>query len=288
MAKRYLVEDTDRSGAILQNVIRIREMRPSKNGNSPIVVEGIVQEKLQFQAEGNWDNLFNLSDRFDLARKGLSLVDQGLLNAGLATRRYYKGGGYLRINPKFRIVDFEGVGTVLSMATALMNMALPSLDKDFNLDDVTEFARNNPAAIGSTLAGYAFGGTGGAALGAGVGTLIDNVNQNGLAATSKVVANAVTNPVDTFVNGVGSAYSFLKNTGIITNSASPVYVEIGNFFRNEFVIENVSVELSRELTEAGPLYADIDLTLSTIEVATKDNVGFTSFLFSKSRVEVRP
>lgn len=285
MAKNYLVDDTDRAGAILQNLIRIKEMRPVKD---PVVVEGIIQERLQFQVEGNWDNLFNLSDKFDLARKGLSFMDMGLLNAGLATRRYYKGGGYLRINPKFRIVDFEGDGSVISKVTALMDMALPSLDKEINLNDVAEFARNNPATVASTLAGYGLGGAAGAAFGAGVGTLIDNVNENGVKSTAKSVAKAVSNPAETFTNAIGSAYEFAKGVGIVTNSASPVFVQIGNFFWREFVIENVSVELSRELTEAGPLYADIDLTLSTIEVATKNNVGFQSMLFSKSRVEVRP
>lgn len=270
MAKNYVVEEKDRKGAELYNQIEIKDV-VAKSKDLSISVVGILQERMQFQTEGNWDNIFNLSDRFDLTRKVLSFADLGLLNAGIATRRYYKGGGYLRINPKFRVVDFNGSGNVIDTARTLMNMSLPSLDKDIKdltLDDplMTDIRENKYTVAGGAV-GYMIGGLPMAAAGAFAGQAADK----GFKKAADNLGEKLSDPVQAVLD----LKDYLAKVGIITNSATPVWVNIGNYFGNLFVIENVSVELSREMTPSGPLYADFDMTLSTIEVATRNNLGFT-------------
>jgi len=54
-------------------------------------------------------------------------------------------------------------------------------------------------------------------------------------------------------------------------------VTIGQYFKNEdMIIEDLSVEFSKEMTSTGPLYADIKLKLSSAEMLTEGNLGFRS------------
>lgn len=284
MSRNYLFEKKDIKNAALHQRIVIKDTRPPKEGDIRTDIIGILQEPIQYQVEGNWDNIFNISDRFDLARKALSFADLGLLNAGIATRRYYKGGGYLRINPKFRVVDTEGTGIVISMARALMNMALPSMDKELNEDTLRTMFNENKTAIVGGAAGAVLDGGRGAIVGAAAGKAVDSISKKGLKDAAKDAVNAITDPVTT----VSEFISYVKSNGILTNSPAPVYVEIGDYFWQEFVIENVNAEISREMTVSGPLYADFEVTLSTLEVVTRNNLGFLSSFRGGKRVEVRP
>ena len=60
---------------------------------------------------------------------------------------------------------------------------------------------------------------------------------------------------------------------VSSNSPKPVMVTVSNFFRNYFIVESVNVEFSKEMTTQGPLYADIELVLSTPEVTIRGNTG---------------
>lgn len=257
MAKKFFIDEIDFANAALTNSIIIRD--PASN----IQIQGVLQEKLALSFDANWDNIFNVSDRFDALRKGLSLFDVGLLNTGIFTRKYFKGGSYLKINPKFRIVDWDGDGKVLRESNLLMNLALPGVTKTYNGAALIKFAEKH--TVGSTIAGV------GATLKkvpAALGNAIADFAEDPNAALDSVSKFSLAD-----VAGIKQNVKDFAKTGLGSNSAYPVEVQVSNYFKHTFIIENVSVEFSKEMTENGPLFADIDMALSTLEVAVRGSTG---------------
>lgn len=91
-------------------------------------VEGVLKETLQISVEANWENIFNIgSSVVDNITKLSSFSGNpvGLLNTGVWSRKFYKGGSYLRINPKMRVVNWRGENNVIDDARKLTDLALP-------------------------------------------------------------------------------------------------------------------------------------------------------------------
>lgn len=94
-------------------------------------VEGVLKETLQISVEANWENIFNigggLGSVIDNITRFSSLAGNpvGLLNTGIWSRKFYKGGSYLKINPKMRVVNWRGENNVLDDARTLTDLALP-------------------------------------------------------------------------------------------------------------------------------------------------------------------
>jgi hypothetical protein len=191
-------------------------------------VEGILKEPLQISVEANWENIFNIG--LAGAQRVFSLMNVGLLNTGMWTRKYYKGGSYLRITPKIRVVNWDGNNDVIHKAKQLTDLCLPLYKgKSFNqaFEDITL------AKVGSSIVGVG-----------------EEVLKDGGRGTVKKLIDQLS-----------------------SNSPKPVMVTVSNFFKNYFIVESVNVEFSKEMTTQGPLYADIDLVLSTPEVTIRGGTG---------------
>ncbi len=226
------------------------------------LVKGLLQETLKFSIEANYEQVMHLNEYFGTTSNLANLaVNKSLFNTGIATRKYYKGGSYIRIEPKIRIVDWEGVGSPVISTLMLMNAALPTTDK--SISDIIEkiatganfdLSNLNEASDFALFGGFAF--LQGASLGNAI--LVGGAG-SGFAQTT-LGAEIKSGLVEKGARLIKEA---------VTNNPTPVLVTVSNYFTNEFLIENVSVEFSKEMTDAGPLYCDISLSLSTPEVAQK-------------------
>lgn len=223
-----------------------------------ISVKGILKENFSIATEANYDNIFSVSDSLNSLRK---VADFGFgasfLNTGQWTRKYYKGGSYMKISPKFRVVDYEGNNDPLLAAFLLINASLPTPGKDDHfLDELKSM------------------------------TYDDFTSKFSIELPSVDPRAAAINPLGV-VGKIGqSAWHSLKEmvSGQIGNSPNPVSVKACNFFYwEEMVIDSVNVEFSKEMTAYGPLYVDIDCNMSSREVATKGRTGLETF---DSRVEI--
>jgi len=72
------------------------------------------------------------------------------------------------------------------------------------------------------------------------------------------------------------------------NNVDFIRVKISNFYENKFIVESVNVEFSKEMTEDGPLYVDIEMVMSGIEIATKGRTGLLDNRYSanSSRIKI--
>lgn len=201
-------------------------------------VEGVLKEPLQFSVQANWENIFNIGNSF--VNNVAKFTNTGILNTGVWTRKFYKGGSYLQITPKMRVVNWDGDNNVIYQAKLLTDLALPA----YNGKSVESLFEESKAS---------------------------NISEVG----SRIVEGA-TEGLSEILRGDG-AKTFNKIINeLSSNSPKPVTVVISNFFRNRFIIESVQVEFSKEMTSQGPLYADFEVVLSTPEVTVRGGTGLKS------------
>lgn len=235
--------------------------------NTPVVIKGILKENFSISTEANYDNIFSVSEKLEGARKVLDFaLGATFLNTGQWTRKYYKGGSYMKITPKFRVVDYNGDGDPLLSAFMLMNSCLPTPGKhDRFLEDMKDLTWEDfRRKFGIVDLPDAITGNG---------------NNDGI-----TFNNTVSNVKSVFSNGFKQLKDLLA--GQIGNSPSSVSVRVSNYFSwDEMVIESVNVEFSKEMTRWGPLYVDIDAVLSSREVATKGRTGLEHFDSRFQRVD---
>lgn len=216
-------------------------------------VRGILKEPLKFSVESDWEPLLSLSDRFQGTQAILSFATGSrLFNAGIWTKRFWKGGSYLKINPVMRIVDWEGTGNVIRDSRKLLDMALPvykgnksSSDREKILAEMNAIREKIAKKLSSPLA----------TIGEAVSDLASLATQQG------------------FNDAASGFFDIIESAS--SSGPRPVKVVVSNFYENTFIIESVDVEFSKEMTERGPLYADLSITLSTQEITTKGDTGLT-------------
>lgn len=233
-----------------------------------IEINAVLKEPIQYSVEATWDNIFNFNDRFESTQRVLSFLNVGFLNAGIWSKRFYKGGSYIKINPKIRIVDSgTGAGGPLYYARLLMDLALIQFDKTADeqqnevINKIKNLSREDWKKIKKVIKN-------------GIDSIFGDDKQR------EISQNETVSAIHEMFN------IFKSNT--ISNSPSPVRVKISNFYENKFIVESVNVEFSKEMTEDGPLYVDIEMVMSGIEIATKGRTGLLDNRYSanSSRIKI--
>lgn len=237
-------------------------------GNRQVV--GMLQEQITYSVEANYNTIFSLDSFFSSLNNALALTfEKRVFGTGMYTKRFWKGGGYLRITPKFRIVDHEGDGFVIDNAIQILNSALPQNDLSVLGDEKNQNYDANIAPGAPFIVAGA-----GALAGAGYAMLkksgpLGYVLPTTIGALAGAGAERVLND-PTKIKGIID--------GVSTNFPTPVVVEISNYFEKVFVVESANVTFSQEMIETKdgkitPLYADFECTFGTQEVTTFGNTG---------------
>jgi hypothetical protein len=221
---------------------------------------GILQNNFTYNVNADWEaKLANIN--LPGAGKVIKALTGDTSRTGIFTEKFYQGASYLVINPKFRVVDWDGDGIVIQNAVKVINKLLPlgnNKTVSETYGDVStlagELKSNLRENIGTSL----------------VTTLADPV------AAAKNVVN------DTVDAAIGVANKYLWG------EPEPVRIKIGNFFdMNNMILESASIEFSKEMTRNGPLYADFECQFSSKLALVKHQTGLIARDGNGQQVRIR-
>lgn len=244
-----------------------------KHGGTDTAVTGVMSSKININMEAEYDDLdlggmvSNLplvggfiNSVSNAGATAFASTGQGLNNVGLFTRKFYKKGGYLRIEPEFKVVDWDGEGLPVVTAAHLLNFCVPKRG------DVAESIASKLLELGITDNQIisAFQG-----VKSGIEGLVDEERQ-------KKINNAFESFKDSELGKgtIEGAKNVLNEGFALTSSPTPVTVHISNYFlHQDMIIESVNVEFSDKMTKYGPIQADFKIGLSSREASSVDSMG---------------
>lgn len=233
----------------------------------------LLTEEISFEQNSEWNNLDiypNMGAMGNLTAMGG--VGEGL-GSVMRSKQYWKNSGYIKLNPKVRLIDWNGEGLCEKMALILSAYTVPLFHAD-----VEHEAGRTISFIGDKISSV--GGE------EGVGKFIKLIGES----TEKVgeflkegkltgkaqegfteIINA-TGAVDSAVlGGMGNISKEIIEaiSDYITLRMSPpvLKVRVGSIFHHEeMILKSFNVTFSKEFTKNGPLYADVNLTLESRKV----------------------
>lgn len=221
-------------------------------------VSGFLLEPLGMAADAKYDTFFNFDGKLGLLGEILGFAG-GIQfgKAGFWTRQYYKGGSYIKVDGKMRIVNWTSDDIVLDSIETLISRCMPtqSISEDIaksnligaaNLQTSKNQLPNSPVPLkeGETLESRQEALNAESAKNKFMG-FIKEVGQKGI----KIIDDAVT----------GSP----SRATISTN-----YINLP-----DMVLKSVNCVPSKELLDNGyPLYADIDFSFEQREIKTQGDI----------------
>lgn len=257
---------------------------------------------LSFSIEANWQDLGGIAgavlppqtqfvrEAFSKINPAASVGGVSNIGAGLASQLIYQKSGYLEIKVPIMIVDWNGTGQPLMSALLLTNYCLPT--KFANLADeagkmatvvsrwLHESATNKKSSAFRRIIGTLGAGAieGSKSFIEGVENIAEDLikGQEGALAPDEIEAiREIASRFRSVIDKAGENIGSLDDAYTLRASPSPVIVEIGQFFRNnDMVIKSVDLEFSKEMTEEGPLFVKVNLSLSSRRILTSlDDVG---------------
>ena len=248
-------------------------LRPSivrsftKDDIEPIVI-GIIKDKIDLNYTAEWSPMGGFASVMqsvpfvgDIVQMGAKALNagSGIVNMGggadlgavYSSKMIYHKSGYLRINPSFRVVNWQGNGDPLKASVLIASYCSPLEGDTSIIDTIKQLLKNFDSSSDkntiakqlSTLANQVGGTLKELVLG--LEQKIENVG--GQAATN--IFNNITSDIE-------------KDYLSIRSSPVPLQVTIGQyFFHPDMVLMESNLSFSKEMTKTGPLYVDISLTL---------------------------
>jgi hypothetical protein len=205
--------------------------------NSEINIVGYLTDKFSTNLTAEWESIINADGILSGMRDALGVAGIRLFSTGIWTRKFYKQGSYLELQPQFRIVDWNGTGVVpnvasiLSQLTTIRNLGTGDAvqkqldEKQKSLEKERTASKDKTATVGMVR------GLFDATIGSMVGGVPPSVGIR--------IGKYFNVPPGNFANGTGMA------------------------------VKSVQVTYSKELTTGGnPLYGDFNVGLSSIEVVS--------------------
>lgn len=277
-----LYTDRERTlGAVNYNMIEVLDANIHNYPNDPKNRErtggaqtgfyGILQNNFTYNVQADWEaKLANIDilGTGALGRGAIKAATGDLSRSGIFTEKFYQGASYLVINPKFRVVDWDGNGDVMKTAVKVANKLLPlgnnrTVGEQFG--DISNFVNKAVPSVGQGIKNA------GAKI---IDTVVLAGSDLGAAAN-----NAALGAMNAAL-GVGNK--------LLWGEPEPVRVKIGNFFdMNNMILESCSIEFSKEMTKNGPLYADFDVQFSTKLALVKHQTGLIARDGNGQQVRIR-
>ena len=259
--------------SIHQNLIRII---PNIGGD--ILIQGLLVSPFKIGVTADWDSagilesitsnglIGSLYGYTTMVMGQAGMADPGSL--GLSSQKIYKNSGYLEFDVSFRVIDWRGTGEPLLSAFVLSSMCLPTEVTSFNgaqlLNKIKELGLDT---IGKIITWATTS----------LGMSEDHAKQLSTAFTkdaggiitwaAKTVGKGAEGAINWLPEEVGEAARKLGTDPqffVQASSPTPVKVMIGTYFsRNDIITKSVSTEFSKECSQAGPLYADFNISFSS-------------------------
>ncbi len=217
---------------------------------------GVMSEAISINMDPEWDTLnlasmvsnFPVMEKiFNLASAPMAAIGVSINNAGLTTEKFFVKGSYLQIDPTFKVVNWNDDGAPLKAAFLLLSLCVPR--KNY----IGESASDIYGSLKSKIAEMPGGDT-----------LIKSLEVlEGVYTKGSQITRGVRNWASDKLNG-GKDLTQISSNMMLTNAPPTVYVNLGNYFTHpEMIIENVSIEFSKQMTKTGPLFVEFKTTLSS-------------------------
>lgn len=254
-----------------------------------ITVLGVLLNEVTYQYSSEWEastdfiKLFS----FGLAAKLNEMGGGGESGAVFKSKKVWRRCGYVEISPKIRIIDVDGNGLALRVVKDLQSLTIPagawSLLTDSQIEQMYKTSHNfidgtiNLAERITKFLGGVFskepqGDTPPAETGNTTPPQKPNIGDDTSQAVfdkniESILSSFAKNAFKYHLNGLFEDYTAVRF------SPPPLRVRVaGVFDHNDMVLTSVGYTFSKEATKMGPIYVDIDLTMTSRQrVDTLDN-----------------
>lgn len=275
-----ILPDVQQDG-LSQYVVRISS---NDSGRS---IRGLLTENFSINVDAKWEALDMINgiatanpflaniQKFGTMFAGISGMANPA-NTGISTRKIYTHSGYLELDIKFRVVDWQGTGAPTKSAFLLTSMCLPKNLKNYSAGQTIEAVGDlgiteikKVITFVSKKAGMANEDINSitSAIDGGAESL-----QNVISKLSKLPIEGLEKLVPQLMNLINDP-QFL----VMASAPSPITVQIGNYFKhNDMVAEDVKCEFSKQATSAGPLFTDFSMKVSSRQAILMGTDGTTT------------
>jgi hypothetical protein len=254
-------------------VLKISPKSNEFTGRKDAEIKGVIKNNLQFNIEATWTELggvagmvpdipilkgaveaiegFGNTSRF---QQSMGLADRG---TKFSSKKIYSRSGFLEIKPEMRIINWNGgiMNSPIVAAMLLANYCIPANAPEGYMKLWNE-------VVGEKITNY-------------VQTLGNEVIEKfeGIVAAGKTgqdtnfmdkVKTLLAEGARGSAEGIKEAFESYDDNMVLKASPTPVCVKIGNYFSHpDMIITNVQFTMSKEMTENGPLYIDVEISLSS-------------------------
>jgi len=262
-------------GTDTQNGYAVLKISPNGNkftGRKDAEIKGVIKNNLQFSIDATWTELGGIAglvpDIFglrDLAsnvenffetsdtQRAMGLADRG---TKFSTKKIYSRSGFLEIKPEMRIINWTGdlAGSPIIAAMLLATYCIPANAPNGYMsmwngieDKITTYVKTLGKEVIEKFEGIVAAGKSGKDL-----NFMDKVQA--------LIAEGARGSAE----GLAEVFESYEDKFVMKASPTPVSVKIGNYFsHDDMVITNVDFTMSKEMTENGPLYIDMTISLSS-------------------------
>lgn len=240
------------------------------------IIEGYLSKEFEYNATGNYTNIFAPPKPDSIILKVLEDETQrNVANYGYLTKKMYTNGDSPVIDISFRCyggdsdsdhsAKYNSLISPIAVANALINATLPRVG-DSSIFNFTDISKTLPGkAMIDTLKAS---GEGLVATTKVLASIIPGTNIDIGAAVSDTdkASDEMINSQLNFANSLGNMIKDHKLSDFVSKKPPVCDVRIGNFFEKDMmVVKSVSVKLSKEFINQGePLYADFDVSLQSL------------------------
>jgi len=290
---KYSIGDEENNGTAVIKIIPEYDRSGSDTvGNNDLAIVGIIQNPLAFDIEADWGEMGGVTGMLPMLQAAAPIFDfinstankAGFSTLGdvYASRKIYKKSGYLNLSANIKIVNWNNDGAPINASLVISRLLLP--DSRFGIKMAEEVTTNFVGAYKTHLEPA-------------VDAVVDKTKEVGSALYEKykdipLVEGVVTGGriIKNVYDGVmedskATRASYYRNTMkgisdyfILRASPVTVRVEVGNYFKQrDMIITNAKFEFSKEVTETGPLYVDVSLTMSSRTHLTDETTGGIGF-----------
>ena len=205
-------------------------------------VKGVSLEPIKFSLSTQWESMGDAKLPLVSSALGLlgtvkgvtNLMGGGDIGANFTSKLLWKKPGYMEISPRFRVVDYYGIGAPVS--------AIRFLSRFITGDEGARIAGN----IGKIIDD----------LGQSADREIDRLRQVHLQDKGDIAELAD----DAIATGLGDINRLFELQG----APPAVSIQIGQwFYLNDMIIPSMRLVFSKEVTPMGPMWVDITLTMKS-------------------------
>jgi hypothetical protein len=253
-----------------------------KPTSGQFVVQGLLTNNFSLNLNATWEasglletitsNVPILSSLYPVASTILNLggmADPASL--GVSSKKVYKQSGYLEFDVEFRVLDWQGTGEPVKSAFMLSTLVLPTKDAKYDLSWLLDATRNaykwTAKTAGNVSAATDKFGTQGAINGLKAIASLVNGKEGGTAEENE---NSMKNIKDKLTNNLGNLLT--DDLYVAASEPSEITIDIGKYFsRKDMIVTGISCDFSKLCTDAGPLYADFKVSVSSRHSLLLDN-----------------